>query len=74
MHFPRPHAEVGRIGQNVDFFLPCQQKGILWEANIVADTYAKSGMFCLESAELGLAGLHIVAFKEGDPIWYIDIE
>jgi len=43
------HAEIGRIGEHVDALLTSQEKGILGEADVVADPEAESRIFCLKS-------------------------
>lgn len=68
------HAKVGRICKNMDSFLSCQQECILREPDIVADTQAKSGEFSLKSRQLSWSSTHIIAFKESDPAWDVNVE
>ena len=58
----------------MDTFLSGQKECIFWEPDIVADAKAKLAVLSLKGRQLGRTSIHIVALKEGNSAWNIDIE
>ena len=68
------HAEICRICQNVNFFLPGKQESILGKAHIIAYSKAKFGVFCLKNGKLGGSWVHKIAFVKGYTAWNVHIK
>ena len=68
------HAEVCWISEHMDTFLSGQKESILWEPDIVADAKAKPAELSIKGRQLGWTSIDVVALKEGNATWNVDIE
>ena len=58
----------------MDTFLSGQKESILWEPDIVADAKAKPAELSIKGRQLGWTSIDVVALKEGDATWNVNIE
>ena len=58
----------------MDFLLPGQQEGILWEANIIAYPQSECDKLRLKSRKLDRPWAHVIALEERDAVGDVDIE